>query len=133
MVEVRVHSYRNPSGRCDECRVDGNLDPGCCDEPGVIRPIAMECPQMCDTGIVYCIRPSGQTQECQLNQAVPSRFFLRNTNNLNFGDDILGLPNPIEEFDVEAWRVSIFIEQKILINGPTLLVVLTCSLSRALC
>ena len=110
MVEVRVHSYRNPSGRCDGCRVPGNPVPGCCDE-GFIRSRTLRCPQneTCDTGIVYCIRSSGQTQECQLNQAVPSRFFGSNTNNLNFGDDILGLPNPIEEFDFEAWRVSIFI------------------------
>ena len=111
MVEVRVHSYRNPSGRCDRCRVDGNPDLGCCDEPGVIRPIAMECPQIetCDTGIIYCIRSSGQTQECQPNQLVFSQFFEPNNNSLNFGNGILGIANPIEEFDVEAWRVSIFI------------------------
>ena len=131
MVEVRVHSYSNPSGRCDGCRVDGIPVPGCCDER-FIRTTS-RCPQTntCDTGIAYCIRSSGQTQECQLNQAVPSELFVSNTNNFNFGDgDDIGLPNPIEEFDVEAWRVSIFIGQ---ISGPTLPVILTCSLSRALC
>ena len=109
MVEVRVHSYRNPSGRCDECRVDGNPDPGCCDEPGVIRPIAMECPQSmtCDTAFGYCIRPSGETQECQLQQAVRSTRVTVDDNDRNFGDDFLGLPNPIEESDNEAWSVSL--------------------------
>ena len=117
MVEVRVHSYRNPSGRCDECREDGNPDPGCCDEPGVIRPTTSRCPQTCDTAFTYCIRLSGQTQECHLDNAEYSYRYETNTNNLNFGDDILGIPNPIEESDVEAWRVSIFIGQ---ISGPTL-------------
>ena len=112
MVEVRVYSYSNPSGRCDGC-VPRNSVSGCCDERerGVIKPTTSKCPQTCDTGIFYCIRLSGQTQECQLNQAVQSRSYKPNTNNLNFTDDILGLPNPIEEYAVEAWRVSIFIGQ----------------------
>ena len=67
MVEVRVHSYRNPSGRCDRCRVDGNPVPGCCDEPGVIRPTTSRCPQTCDTGFAYCIRLS-----CRADPGMPT-------------------------------------------------------------
>ena len=41
VVEVTLHSYSNPSGRCDQCQ-DGS-EPGCCDEP-FIRPAGQACP-----------------------------------------------------------------------------------------
>ena len=40
-VEVSIHTYNNPSGRCDECQP--GPDPGCCDETS-IRLADTPCP-----------------------------------------------------------------------------------------
>ena len=61
-LEVTVHSYLNPTGRCDECREDNNPDPGCCDE-STIRPRDETCPIQCDPAMTICFRPVDSTVE----------------------------------------------------------------------
>ena len=107
LAEVRVHSYRNPSGRCDGCRVAGATIPGCCDEIP-IRPITETCPALCDTSLDYCIRSLRDTSGvCPPDQTVLGQAFGGDRNSFNFrGDSFFGLPNPIVEFDTQAWRAS---------------------------
>lgn len=110
-VEVTVHSYLNPTGRCDECRIANNSNPGCCDED-IVRPLNETCPadSICDPVIAYCSRPLGSTN-CSL--VVPDLFVI-NSNSVNFDSASLpvlfGLTNPpvllFEEN--EPWAVSNF-------------------------
>ena len=107
-VEVTVHSYLNPTGRCDECREDNNPDiPGCCDE-STITPLNETCPVACDPTTIVCIRPVRSTGvHCQLeNQQLGAHLF-RDTNILNFQFiTFFGMPNPRPVTSVEAWEVS---------------------------
>ena len=102
-MEVTVHSYRNPTGRCDGCQ-DGP-DPGCCDETDV-RPANEACPVDsligCDTLLGACIRPIGS--DCDFTFA---NFIGFNTNSYDF-DSELGTDNPswTVERD-EPWNVSL--------------------------
>ena len=63
IVEVNVHNYQNPSGRCDGCQAGNDPGPGCCDED-FVRPLNQACPSsgpdvICDTFIAYCSVPHG--------------------------------------------------------------------------
>ena len=113
-VEVRVHSYLNPTGRCDECREDNNPDPGCCDE-STIRPIDETCPVVrCDTTMIICSRPVNSTVEVTgvncpgLNNMTGSELYFNTISRefslgpLNF----FGLANPLELSSPGAWVVS---------------------------
>ena len=59
-MEVNVHNYVNPVGRCDGCQASNDPGPGCCDEDGV-RPANQGCPSssVCDSFIAYCSVPLG--------------------------------------------------------------------------
>ena len=114
-MEVRAHSYLNPTGRCDECQEDNNTDPGCCDE-STIRPIDETCPaaESCDTSMIICYRPVDSTEEltgvtCQ-NQYSDGPLILPDTNSLDFSiESYFGLSNPTVLFGDEAWVVSILL------------------------
>ena len=116
-MEVRAHSYLNPTGRCDECRVDNNPDPGCCDE-STIRPIDETCPVGglvgCDTSIDICFRQINSTVElsCESPNTLIGTTFYFNTNSRNFSlgpSGFFGLANPLVHFSFGAWMVSTLI------------------------
>ena len=112
-LEVRAHSYLNPTGRCDECRVDNNPDPGCCDE-STIRPIDETCPAAsCDTSMIICFRTVGSTIEltgisCQnTNLNKNGTIFYFNINSLDFSQvSFFELDNPLVLSSPGAWEVS---------------------------
>ena len=105
VMEVSVHSYRNPTGRCDECQP--GPDPGCCDETSV-RPANEECPEnsTCDPFLAYCTRPIGGI--CSTDDILLSNMFFLNTNNVNFdlAGSLFGLDNPLVVERNEPWSVS---------------------------
>ena len=109
-VEVRAHSYLNPTGRCDECREDNNPDPGCCDE-STIRPIDETCPVVrCDTAMTICERPVYSTVEltgvnCQnTNFSITGSGFFIDTNSLNFSiASFFRISNPLVLSRAQAW------------------------------
>ena len=52
IVDVTLHTYRNPSGRCQQCQ--SGPDVGCCDET-FVRPLFQSCnASACDPIILYC-------------------------------------------------------------------------------
>lgn len=103
-VEVKVHSYRNPSSRCDECRSPDNLDPRCCDETS-LRPLGDVCPVTCDTAMGVCVRPLGSTGITCLQMSLGLVFF-QQTNSLDFADDFFRFTNPWILQSNGVWRVS---------------------------
>lgn len=106
LVEVRVHSYRNPSGRCDACRAPDNPVPGCCDEVS-IRPLDEECPENCDTSVDICLRALRATGiSCEPDQLFMADGVGVNTNSFNFGSGFFGFPNPGTISGTQAWVVS---------------------------
>ena len=109
-VEVRAHSYLNPTGRCDECREDNNPDPGCCDE-STIRPIDETCPVRCDTTMNICFRPVNSTVELSCESPIGTLFnFDTNSRDFSLGPSgFFGLANPLVQFSSAAWMVSTFI------------------------
>ena len=94
-VDVRVHSYHNPTGRCNECRVDRNSDrPGCCDEERDLDVCSAR--ETCDTFANLCIRPLESTvTSCAVT--ISGRTLMFNTNYIDFESlsDFFGLPNPL--------------------------------------
>ena len=98
-MEVRAHSYLNPTGRCDECQEDNNPDPGCCDE-STIRPRDETCPVRCDTTMNICLRSVGSTVEltgvtCPTSNINGTGLFL-NTNSLDFSiNPFFEIANPL--------------------------------------
>ena len=103
-VEVRVHSYRNPTGRCDGCREENNTDPGCCDEL-TIRPMDETCPKSCDTTLVICTTPleSDGTNYQTFIQA--STIFIDCNDSLEFDSSSFGLSNPALLVEDKTWEV----------------------------
>ena len=100
-VEVRVHSYLNPTGRCAGCRTDNNTGPGCCDEL-LIRSSDESCSleeDTCDPTVDYCIRPLGETgEDCPEGQIVLSPSAFEETNNFtffSFTPSFFGVENPL--------------------------------------
>ena len=107
-VDVRLHSYLNPTGRCDECRVDRNSDrPGCCDEERDRDMCSVQ--ETCDTSADFCIRPLRSIDtSCAANQKrVNGTTIEINTNNLDFerSGDFFGLHNTIPLFGIGSWMV----------------------------
>ena len=105
-VVVRVHSFSNPSGRCDECRSsEDDPRPLCCGATS----FTSSCPNAtCDTSIDYCFRPLGLGQtgpDCPFGLFQPTRFSF-DTNNFTFRDDFFGFPNPRTFTNDRAWMVS---------------------------
>ena len=113
-MEITVHSYLNPTGRCDECQEDNNTDPGCCDE-STIRSIDETCPasESCDTGMITCFAVDSTVEltgvSCQneiLNIAGTQLY--RDTNSLDFSllSTFFGRVNPLVLTSDQAWVVS---------------------------
>ena len=105
VMEVSINSYRNPTGRCDECQP--GPDPGCCDETS-IRPEGDECPEnsTCDPFLAYCTSPIGNI--CPTENFLFSPRFFSNTNNVNFdlAGSLFGMDNPLVVERNEPWSVS---------------------------
>ena len=113
IVEVNVHNYVNPTGRCDGCQA-GN-DPGCCDENDV-RPASDGCPTtapmaaVCDPFIAYCSVPLGDPT-CDPRARTDgnfSRLFRSDSNGIDFDAEgsLLGTELPLIIEGDEPWRVS---------------------------
>ena len=83
-VVVGVHSFSNPSGRCEECHSLVDSRPRCCDANSFMP----SCPTpTCDTRINFCFRPHGQPGlGCPGKLIQPASFFT-NTNNFTFGSN----------------------------------------------
>ena len=97
-VEVTIHSYQNPTGRCDGCRQSGFSNPGCCDE-SIIRSPSQSCEitvNTCDTAVDYCVRDLRSTATgCPEGQTVLSSFAVEETNTYSNSPIFFGLENPI--------------------------------------
>ena len=104
IVEVNVHNYQNPTGRCDECQ-PGPV-PGCCDET-VVRPAIEACPSSsaCDTFMSYCDVPLGDPAcEPEMN----TDYYRSDRNSINFDTEgpLLGSDFPVMVERNEPWTVS---------------------------
>ena len=104
-MEVNIHNYANPTGRCDECQ-EGR-DPGCCDEDD-IRPPNIGCPStsVCDPFIAFCAVPLGDPA-CE--PMTFTTFFRTDSNSIDFDSEgsLLGLDLPVVLERNEAWAVSL--------------------------
>lgn len=102
-MEVTVHSYHNPTGRCGECQP--GPEPGCCDETQV-RPAGEACPStsVCDTLIGYCTTPVGDVCEVFFF----SKYYQPDGNELDFDSagSLLGSNSTIIVQREEPWNVS---------------------------
>ena len=106
MVEVTVHSFSNPTGRCDGCQ--SGSTPGCCDESS-IRPSFELCPSTsaCDPFVQYCFTrfvggPCGPLST--------SMFYMMDSNTLNNLEDsssIFDGNNVLRIARDEPWSVSV--------------------------
>ena len=114
VVDVNVHSYWNPSGRCDECQE--GPEPGCCDETEV-RPADDPCPitAVCDTIIFYCAVPLGD-HICAPTSGLYSKLYNPNANSLDFDAEgtLIGTELPLIIEGDEPWRVSNIFAQSII-------------------
>ena len=108
IVEVNVHNYQNPSGRCEDCQEGNDPGPGCCDEEGV-RPLTESCPVVCDTLIAYCSLPLGNVNiTCDPGaDGNSSRFFTYDSNSIDFDAEgtLLGTDLPLIIEGDEPWNV----------------------------
>ena len=100
-MEITLHSYSNPTGRCDECQP--GTQPGCCDET-FVRPAGQLCPSTptCDTAIEHCAITN---DEIKCGAFI---FFEANTNIINF-EQSTGLQrfeNPVIIHGNGLWNVS---------------------------
>ena len=102
-VEVGIHTYDNPTGRCDECQQ--GPDPGCCDETST-RPADQQCPTSptCDTFFRYrhCDKDNGNA--CEGVQPTFS-LFGPDTNSVDFDNRNFNI-NPVIVEENEPWNVS---------------------------
>ena len=114
IVEVNVHNYQNPSGRCAECQWPWpGRSPGCCDED-FIRPASQGCPgtgpmaAVCDPFITYCSVPLGDPTCNPNTEGSMSAFFRPDTNSIDFDAEgsLLGTELPLTIEGDEPWRVS---------------------------
>ena len=106
VVEVTLHSYSNPSGRCDQCQ-DGS-EPGCCDEP-FVRPAGQACPSnsTCDSFIRHCVEHVEGTMCDNFS------FFYPDTNSRNLDNSDDALDNPVTVQGEEPWEVSHKLKHKL--------------------
>ena len=99
MVEVTLHSYSNPTGRCDQCQ--SGLQPGCCDE-SFVRSSYQSCPsyRACDTIVSHCIgHADGPVCDA-------FTFYSPDTNSLTIDYSIHSADNPVTVRGEEPWNVS---------------------------
>ena len=100
-MEVELHGYHNPTGRCRGCLFDGRR--GCCDR---FRTIDCDGDLQCDSYFVYCLAinqgcaPSSQRITSDSNE---------NDGPLDFSSSlVLGLDNPLILEGLEgAYEVSV--------------------------
>ena len=102
ILEVRTHSYNNPTNRCAGCRMGLN-DAGCCDDFSVF-----ECTGdlRCDNYFYYCLRTLWSVGfVCDGGQVSRSE---PDGKTINFSQDmVLGLANPLPLNGIsDAWNVS---------------------------
>ena len=99
-VEVTVSTYRNPSGRCDECQP--GLDPGCCDETS-IRPADQQCPSSptCDPIFNHRYCDIDTANACEGAESTFSRNFAFDANIINVDTNF-----PLIVEKNEPWNVS---------------------------
>ena len=105
VLEVRTHSYNNPTNRCAGCGVDD----GCCDDFSLF-----ECTGdlRCDTYFFYCLRMLGSSSSdgvCNnANGQVSTSYAEPDGGEINFSQDmVLGLPNPLPLNGISnTWNVS---------------------------
>ena len=119
-MEVTLHSYRNPTGRCDKCQV--GTQPGCCDET-LVRSASEQCPltSACDTAFTYCVERNRVTT-CP----VFSGSYLENTNSIILEGTEDELENPIEFRGEEPWNVSCKEGLSNMLHADRLLVEVVC-------
>lgn len=100
-MEITLHSYSNPTGRCDECQE--GPEPGCCDET-FIRPAGQACPSTsaCDTAIQHCV------QHAEGTMCDSFTFYEPDSNSLNLDTSVHGLDNPVIVRGDEPWDVSVY-------------------------
>ena len=109
-VEVSIHTYDNPTGRCDECQP--GPDPGCCDETSV-RPADEPCSisSTCDPifGYKHCGIDTRNNGYCEGVESTNSKFTI-NTNSVDFNSTWLDfeLDNPVIVEESAPWNVSDF-------------------------
>ena len=112
IVEMNVHNYQNPSGRCDGCQT-GN-DPGCCDED-FIRPANQGCPStgsgaaVCDPFTTHCSVPLGNPPCDPNTEGIFSVIHIKDTNFVDFDarGDFFGIQLPLIVEGEEPWNVSV--------------------------
>ena len=90
-LEVSVHGYSNPTGRCRGCSLNGESERGCCD-----RFLTTVCrgDLLCDSFFTYCIGNGDRGCLDPLQQ----RMSAVNVNDgpVNFSQStVLGLENPL--------------------------------------
>ena len=110
-MEVNVHNYVNPVGRCDGCQAGNN--PGCCDED-FVRPASQGCPStgpaaaVCDPFIAYCSVPLGDPTCDPNTEGSTSAFFRSDTNSIDFDAEgsLIGRELPLIIAGDEPWNVS---------------------------
>ena len=113
-LEVHIHSYDNPSGRCPGCIERLNTEPGCCDLYSDLDSCMGD--DKCDTYFIYAVGTLDSSQpgdncsssELQSNQST-RQVSLHNEDDryLDFSNKtVLGLSNPLILHGVDdAWRV----------------------------
>lgn len=118
VVELRVHSYHNPSGRCDQCGEASRTNPWCCDETSPTSPDRL-CPNdSCDTLMVISESVGGGPY-----QLLPGGGQLKlNTNSIELSPEdhtFFKYQNPIVRLHKSAWMVSLdmHIDQLLVVTG----------------
>ena len=87
-MEVELHGYHNPTGRCRGCLFEERR--GCCD---LFRTIDCEGDLQCDSYFVYCLAIS---QGCAPNSQRRISTSNENDGPLDFSSSlVLGLENPL--------------------------------------
>lgn len=104
IVQVRTHSYSNPTNWCYACRIDDEDDEyGCCD---TFSQTQCSGDQLCENQFYYCLRPFGSVgDECTGGRM---STFNNNDEDIDFTQSVvLGLPNPLPLASTSLrWNVS---------------------------
>lgn len=90
-LEVSVHGYSNPTGRCRGCRVRGVIERGCCDN---FLTTVCSGSLSCDSFFTYCIGNGDRGCADPLQQRTST--VNENDGPVNFSQStVLGLENPL--------------------------------------
>ena len=102
-LQVRMHNYTNPTGKCPSCVEVLSPEPGCCDRHGQLGSCDS---YRCDTYFTYILRALGSSKTGEnCTTADPDNTSLHwrqtslpniNDGRINFSDStVLGLDNPL--------------------------------------